>query len=52
MTTAIYNTINVPGPNLGTGVIEGTDSDNLLAQDVAIKSYKYGVKLVNDNLSD
>ena len=52
MTTEIYNTLNVPGANLGSGVIEGTDSQNLLAQEVAIKSYKKGTKIVNDNLSD
>jgi len=42
MTTAIYNTLNVPGANLGTGVIEGTDAQNLLAQDVAILADKEG----------
>ena len=50
MTTAIYNTLNVPGPNLGTGVITGTDAQNLLAQQVAIKAYKEGKKFVIDNL--
>lgn len=42
MTTAIYNTINVPGPNLGTGVIQGTQAENWLAQDVAILGDKEG----------
>lgn len=42
MTTSIYSSISVPGPNLGTGVIEGTDAQNLLAQDVAIKADKEG----------
>lgn len=46
MTTSIYNTINVPGPNLGTGVIVGTDAENLLAQEVAIKAYKEGKQFV------
>lgn len=50
MTTAIYNTLNVPGANLGTGVIEGTDAQNLLAQEVAILSYKEGKKFVADNI--
>lgn len=45
MTTAIYNAINVPGPNLGTGVITGTDAQNILAQEVAIKAYKKGKEL-------
>lgn len=50
MTTAIYNTINVPGPNLGSGVIEGTDAQNLLAQEVAIKAYKEGKYYVENNI--
>lgn len=43
MTTAIYNTINVPGPNLGSGVIQGTQDQNWLAQDVAIQGDKEGI---------
>ncbi len=50
MTTAIYNTINVPGANLGTGVITGTDAENLLAQEIAIKAYKEGKWLVLNNI--
>ena len=50
ITTAIYNTLNVPGPNLGTGVITGTDAQNLLAQEVAIQAYKEGKQFVIDNL--
>lgn len=50
MTTGIYNTINVPGPNLGSGVITGTDAQNILAQEVAIKAYKKGKSFVNNNL--
>jgi len=46
MTTAIYSTLSVPGPNLGTGVIEGTDAENLLAQQVAIQAFKEGCGLV------
>lgn len=42
MTTAIYNQLNVPGANLGTGVITGTDAENFLAQDVAIQGDKEG----------
>lgn len=52
ITTEIYNLINVPGPNLGTGVIEGTREQNLLAQDVAIKSYKDGTKIKFMSLID
>lgn len=51
ITTAIYNSIKVPGPNLGTGVITGTDEQNLLAQEVAIKAYKEGRKFVLENLA-
>jgi len=50
ITTDIYNTLNVPGPNLGSGVITGTDEQNILAQEVAIKAYKEGKKEVIDNL--
>lgn len=50
MTTAIYNTLSVPGANLGTGVITGTDAENLLAQEVAIKAYKEGKALTLSNL--
>lgn len=42
MTTEIYNSINVPGPNLGSGVIQGTDAQNDLAQDVAVLADKEG----------
>lgn len=51
MTTSIYNTLNVPGANLGTGVIEGTDAQNLLAQEVAIQAYKEGKRFVIQNLA-
>lgn len=50
MTSSIYNTINVPGPNLGTGVIVGTDAENLLAQEVAIQAYKEGKQFVINNI--
>lgn len=51
MTTALFNTLNVPGQNLGSGVITGTDEQNLLAQKVAILGYKEGKKFVSDNLA-
>lgn len=50
MTAAIYAGINVPGPNLGTGVIEGTDAQNLLAQKVAILAYKEGKAFVANHI--
>lgn len=51
MTSAIYNKIKVPGANIGSGVITGTDAQNLLAQEVAIKAYKEGKQFVMKNLS-
>ena len=50
MTTDIYNSINVPGPNLGKGVVTGTDAQNLLAQEVAIQAYKEGKQFTVVNL--
>lgn len=52
MTTDIYDSINVPGANLGSGVITGTDAQNILAQEIAIKAYKEGKKQVLTNLSN
>ena len=51
MTTGIQQSIAVPGSNPGSGVIEGTDAQNLLAQETAIKAYKIGKKFVADNLA-
>lgn len=51
MTPAIYDTIHVPGANIGTGVVTGTNSQNLLAQEIAIKAYKEGKQFVMKNLS-
>ena len=50
MTTSLYNTLNIPGPNLGTGVITGTDEQNIIAQEVAIQAYKEGKQFVINNL--
>lgn len=50
MTSGIQSSINVPGANVGNGVIEGTDAQNLLAQEVAVMAYKVGKKFVADNL--
>lgn len=50
MTTEIYQSINVPGPNLGSGVITGTDAENILAQEVAIHAYKEGKAFVAENI--
>ena len=50
MTKAIYDTISVPGANLGTGVITGTDAQNLLAQEIAIKAYKEGKQFTCRNI--
>lgn len=50
ITTSIYNKLNVPGANLGTGVITGTDAENLLAQEVAIQAHKEGKWFVMNNI--
>lgn len=47
MTSTIYSGINVPGPNLGTGVIQGTDAQNILSQDVAIGADNEGRGIVS-----
>ena len=46
MTSDIYSSINVPGANLGTGVIVGTDEQNILAQKIAIQAYKESKQMV------
>ena len=50
MSMDVYNSINIPGPNLGNGIIVGTTAENLLAQEVAIKALKEGKYFVNNNL--
>jgi hypothetical protein len=40
ITQDVYSSINVPGSNLGTGVITGTEAQNILAQKLAINSFK------------
>ena len=42
VTSSNYSSINVPGPNLGNGVVVGTTEQDRLAMDVAIKAYKEG----------
>lgn len=49
MTTDIYNKISVPGANLGSGVMQGTDAQNILAQEIAIKAYQEGKQLLMMN---
>ncbi|MBO5875003.1 MAG: hypothetical protein J6Q20_00585 [Alistipes sp.] len=50
MTNTIYNKINVPGANLGNGVVTGTDAQYSLAQDIAIEAYKEGKQFLQENL--
>lgn len=50
ITTDIYKKISVPGANLGSGVVKGTDAQYLLAQEIAIKAYKEGQRLLTNNL--
>ena len=47
-----YDSINVPGPNLGTGVVIGTTEQVRLSQLVAIKAFKEGEYIVNANLTE
>ena len=47
-----YDSINVPGPNLGTGVVVGTTEQVRLSQIVAIKAFKEGEYFVNSNLTE
>ena len=49
MTTEIYNKIAVPGANLGSGVVTGTDDQYRIAQEVAVAAYKEGKKFLEDN---
>ena len=46
-----YTYINVPGPNIGSGLVTGTEEQLLLAQNVAIKAYKEGKALELANLT-
>lgn len=41
-----YTTLNVPGPNLGSGVIVGTTAENRLAQNIAVEAVKTAKKLL------
>ena len=49
MTTDIYNKISVPGANLGTGVVVGTEAQYRLAQEIAIEAYAEGKELLKNN---
>ena len=49
-TTEIYKKISVPGANLGSGVITGTDAQNLLAQEIAINAYNEGREFVEQHV--
>ena len=50
MTTAIYNTLNIPGPNLGSGVITGDNAQNDICITVAYKSYKESKQFLINNM--
>ncbi|MCQ2428467.1 MAG: hypothetical protein MJ137_08760 [Clostridia bacterium] len=43
ITSAVYNKLNVPGANPGSGVVPGTDAENKLALETAIAAYKQAV---------
>lgn len=42
VTTQIYSSMNVPGPNIGNGLVVGTDAQYWLAQQVATKAFEFG----------
>jgi hypothetical protein len=50
MTTDIYESIGVPGANLGSGVVTGTEEQYSLAQDIAIEAYEEGKQFLQENL--
>ena len=50
MTSDIYKKISVPGANLGTGIVKGTDAQYLLAQLIAINAYNEGKEFVRKHI--
>jgi len=40
ITATVFNKVNVPGVNMGNGVIPGTDAENKLAREIAVKAYE------------
>ena len=51
MTADLYASWQSFGPNLGSGVVEGTEAQVKRAQEVAIKAYKNGKLLLNSYLN-
>lgn len=47
MTAELYAAWQSFGPNLGSGVVEGTEAQYRRAQEVAIKAYKFGKQFLN-----
>ncbi len=50
ITNSVYTQLNPPGPNLGSGVVTGTDAQHLIAQECAIKASKIGKTLEFESL--
>ncbi len=50
MTNGIYTRISVPGANLGSGVVQGTEAQYKLAQEIAIEAYEEGKEFLKSNL--
>lgn len=44
-----YDSLNIPGPNLGTGVVVGTEEQVRLSQHIAINAFKEGEDFVREN---
>lgn len=52
VTAVNYSSINVPGANLGNGVVVGTTEQDRLAMDVAIKAHKEGKHILLNALTN
>lgn len=50
ITSSVYSSINVPGAN--GSLITGTDAQHATAQDVAVKSWKEGEYITENNLTE
>ena len=51
MTSSLYSTWQSMGPNLGSGVVQGTEYQHSVAQQLAIKAFKYGQYLTNSYIN-
>lgn len=52
ITQEVWNALNPQGPNLGSGVITGTDEQHYIAQECAVKALKLSKKLLIDTFTN